>query len=158
MKKNLLLTLFLLLVVATSFAQRQFRFKDGKFKVVQFTDIHWDPKSPGCDTTRNTILSVLKQEKPDIAILTGDVVTDNPARKGWEAIVKIFEDAKMPFAVTMGNHDAGSTSPFFTVSPSATWIPVICWVSLSITVWIFSELTRYLPRPDNSCSAAPPRC
>ena len=106
MKKNLLLTLFLLLVVATSFAQRQFRFKDGKFKVVQFTDIHWDPKSPGCDTTRNTILSVLKQEKPDIAILTGDVVTDNPARKGWEAIVKIFEDAKMPFAVTMGNHDA----------------------------------------------------
>lgn len=106
MKKNLLFTLFLLLVVATAFAQRQFRFKDGKFKVVQFTDIHWDPKSPGCDTTRNTILSVLKQEKPDIAILTGDVVTDNPARKGWEAIVKIFEDAKMPFAVTMGNHDA----------------------------------------------------
>lgn len=106
MKKNLLFTLFLLLVVATAFAQRQFRFKDGKFKVVQFTDIHWDPKSPGCDTTRNTILSVLKQEKPDIAILTGDIVTDNPARKGWEAIVKIFEDAKMPFAVTMGNHDA----------------------------------------------------
>ena len=85
MKKNLLFTLFLLLVVATAFAQRQFRFKDGKFKVVQFTDIHWDPKSPGCDTTRNTILSVLKQEKPDIAILTGDVVTDNPARKGWES-------------------------------------------------------------------------
>ena len=65
MKKNLLFTLFLLLVVATAFAQRQFRFKDGKFKVVQFTDIHWNPKSPGCDTTRNTILSVLKQEKPD---------------------------------------------------------------------------------------------
>lgn len=64
MKKNLLFTLFLLLVVATAFAQRQFRFKDGKFKVVQFTDIHWDPKSPGCDTTRNTILSVLKQESP----------------------------------------------------------------------------------------------
>ena len=40
MKKNLLFTLFLLLVVATAFAQRQFRFKDGKFKVVQFTDIH----------------------------------------------------------------------------------------------------------------------
>ena len=95
-----------LLIVGTTFAQHQFHFKDGKFKVVQFTDIHWDPTSPGCDTTRNTILSVLNQEKPDIAILTGDVVTANPAKKGWEAVIKIFEEAKMPFAVTLGNHDA----------------------------------------------------
>ena len=106
MNKNLLLTLLFLLIVGTTFAQHQFYFKDGKFKVVQFTDIHWDPTSPGCDTTRNTILAVLNQEKPDIAILTGDVVTDNPAKKGWEAIIKIFEEAKMPFAVTLGNHDA----------------------------------------------------
>ena len=38
MKKNLLFTLFLLLVVATAFAQRQFRFKDGKFKVTKVAD------------------------------------------------------------------------------------------------------------------------
>ena len=106
MNKNLLLSLLFLLIVGTTFAQHQFHFKDGKFKVVQFTDIHWDPTSPGCDTTRNTILAVLNQEKPDIAILTGDVVTANPAKKGWEAVIKIFEEAKMPFAVTLGNHDA----------------------------------------------------
>ena len=106
MSKNLFATLLFLLIVGTTFAQHRFHFENGKFKIVQFTDIHWDPTSPGCDTTRNTILSVLTEEKPAIAILTGDVVTDNPAKKGWEAIVKIFEEAKMPFAVVMGNHDA----------------------------------------------------
>lgn len=107
MNKNLLVTLLFLLAAGTAFAQHKFRFNnDGKFKIVQFTDIHWDPTSAGYDTTRNTILSVLSQEKPDIAILTGDIVTANPAKKGWEAIIKIFEEAKMPFAVTLGNHDA----------------------------------------------------
>ena len=107
MNKNLLVTLLFLLAAGTAFAQHKFRFNDdGKFKIVQFTDIHWDPTSAGCDTTRNTILSVLSQEKPDIAILTGDIVTANPAKKGWEAIIKIFDEAKMPFAVTLGNHDA----------------------------------------------------
>ena len=106
MNKNLLVTLLFLLVAGTAFAEHKFHFNDGKFKVVQFTDIHWDPTSAGCDTTRNTILSVLSQEKPDIAILTGDIVTANPAKEGWKAIIKIFDEAKMPFAVTLGNHDA----------------------------------------------------
>lgn len=88
------------------FAQKQFSFKDGKFKIVQFTDIHWMHNAPGCAKTIATIQAVLAKEKPDIAILTGDVVTYDPALEGWKAIIEIFEEAKMPFAVTMGNHDA----------------------------------------------------
>lgn len=108
MKKILILILVLLGIVPTGmFAGRQFSFnKDGKFKIVQFTDIHWMPNSPKCAETTATIQAVLKAENPDFAILTGDVVTYDPALKGWKAIVKIFEDAKMPFTVTMGNHDA----------------------------------------------------
>lgn len=80
--------------------------KNGRFKIVQFTDLHWDPKSPHSATTAATIRQVLHAEKPDLAVLTGDVVTSPPAEEGWQAVIKIFDEEKMPFAVTMGNHDA----------------------------------------------------
>lgn len=85
----------------------QFRFnKDGQFKVAQFTDIHWDNNSPNCVETTATINHVLATEKPDIAFLTGDVVTAKPAKEGWMAIAKIFEEARIPWTVLLGNHDA----------------------------------------------------
>jgi hypothetical protein len=80
--------------------------KDGTFKIAQFTDIHWDNNSPKCTQTVETIRQVLAAEKPNMAVLTGDIVTAVPAQEGWLAICKIFADAKMPFAVTLGNHDA----------------------------------------------------
>ena len=49
---------------------------------------------------------MLKAEQPALAVLSGDVVTDDPAREGWEAVVNLFNELKMPFVVTMGNHDA----------------------------------------------------
>lgn len=108
MKKILILWAVLCCVcTATLQAQQRFSFhKDGKFKIAQFTDLHWTPRSAGCAETRATILSVLKTERPDLAILTGDVVTDAPALEGWKSVVQLFNDARMPFVVLMGNHDA----------------------------------------------------
>lgn len=88
------------------FAQESFAFKNGKFKIAQFTDLHWTPKSSRCVETRNTICAVLKSESPDIAILSGDIVTAEPAIEGWKSVVRIFNEAKVPFVVTMGNHDS----------------------------------------------------
>lgn len=108
MKKTFLLAIALLCfcVPMSLFAQKQLAFKDGKFKIVQFTDIHWDQKSPKCAQTVATIQSVLKAENPDVAMLTGDVVTANPGLEGWKSVIGIFEEAKIPFTVMMGNHDA----------------------------------------------------
>src|ERR1035437_6164261 len=87
--------------------KKQFQFrKDHTFIIAQFTDLHWDNNSINCSKTTETILHVLTTEKPDIAILTGDIVTASPAREGWLAVAKIFIDAKVPWAVTLGNHDA----------------------------------------------------
>ena len=80
--------------------------EDGKFKIAQFTDLHWDSKSSNSSVTMATIKEVLRTEKPDLAILTGDVVSDIPADEGWHSIIEIFEKERIPFAVTMGNHDA----------------------------------------------------
>lgn len=85
----------------------------GQFKIAQFTDIHWDNNSENCPKVAASIKHVLETEKPDVAILTGDVVTVAPAVEGWLAIAKIFEEAKTPWAVILGNHDAetGITRP-----------------------------------------------
>lgn len=109
MKKTFLLAIALLCFCApmSLFAQKQLAFKDGKFKIVQFTDIHWDQKSSKCAKTVATIQSVLKAENPDVAMLTGDVVTANPGLEGWKSVIGIFEEAKIPFTVMMGNIDAG---------------------------------------------------
>ena len=93
-------------VLLSAQAPGRFAFKDGKFVIAQFTDLHWTPESPKCAETAATIRAVLASEHPDLAILTGDVVTDDPALKGWVDVVNIFNETQTPFVVTMGNHDA----------------------------------------------------
>ena len=102
-------TLFLIIMIgfmpSMIFSQNYFSFKNGKFKIAQFTDMHWMPNSAKCATTQATIEEVLKKENPDLAILTGDIITGEPALEGWKSVISIFETAKMPFTVLMGNHD-----------------------------------------------------
>lgn len=82
------------------------RFKEGKLRIAQLTDIHWRPGSEKSEKNPDTILKVLEMEKPDVIILTGDVVTHQPAKEGWRSVVGMMEASGIPFAVTMGNHDA----------------------------------------------------
>ncbi len=80
--------------------------KDNTFKIAQFTDIHWDNNSRNCTVTKETIENILAAEKPDLAVLTGDIVTAIPSREGWMAVSKIFTEAKVYWAITLGNHDS----------------------------------------------------
>lgn len=104
----------LLLVIAVFnqavYAQKQqsttdLYFKNGQFKIAQFTDLHWDPASATRKHTADLIQEVLKKERPDLAIITGDIVTSFPAEKGWDEVAKVFEQSQMPWAITLGNHD-----------------------------------------------------
>lgn len=81
-------------------------FKDDQtFKIAQFTDIHWkNENKEECAKTEAMIRHVLATEKPDLAVLTGDVV-NHPAEDGWKSVMSFFTDAGVKFAVTMGNHD-----------------------------------------------------
>ena len=107
MKKIVILLVVLLgCLPATVPAQKPFFFKEGRFVIAQFTDLHWTVGSPKCAETAATIRAVLKAERPDLAVLSGDVVTEDPALEGWKAVAAIFEEAGVPFVVTMGNHDA----------------------------------------------------
>ena len=105
----LFLLLFLSFGSMSSFSKENIKFrfnKAGQFKIAQFTDIHWNNTSPNCAKTIETIKAVLEAEKPDLAVLTGDVVSDPPIREGWLAVAKIFEETKTPWTVVLGNHDS----------------------------------------------------
>ncbi|MBR5483118.1 MAG: metallophosphoesterase family protein [Alistipes sp.] len=78
---------------------------DGKFKIVQFTDIHWVVGSDKSNAARERIIEVLDAEKPDLVVLTGDVVTSKPAEKGLKEALAPIVERKIPFALTFGNHD-----------------------------------------------------
>lgn len=108
MSKLLFLTCLLTLISAANVSAQKTELKfnpDKKFKIVQFTDIHFKPDVPESDAALKAINKVLDAEKPDLVVLTGDIVTGRPAQKGWEIIANLIIPRKIPFATILGNHD-----------------------------------------------------
>ncbi|MDO5571359.1 MAG: metallophosphoesterase family protein [Bacteroidales bacterium] len=105
--KNFFLFLFIALSVNV-WAQEKNKFtfnEGGKFKLVQFTDVHYVKGSDVSVQSLDAMNVVLDQEKPDLVIFTGDIVTGNPAVEGWNDVLKVVIDKKIPYIVTFGNHD-----------------------------------------------------
>lgn len=85
-------------------AKPEVRFKDGKLKIAQFTDVHWgDDQSE--ERLPKIMRAVIEAEKPDILVFTGDVVTGLPVVEGWPRFIDFMHEIGIPYAVTMGNHD-----------------------------------------------------
>lgn len=98
----------LIVIIAISFstllqAQKLSFNEKGEFKIMQFTDMHYSKGNPKSDTTLILIPKMLDEEKPDLVIFTGDIVTGQV--DGWDDITKFAIDRKIPFAITLGNHD-----------------------------------------------------
>ena len=87
---KLFLALVSLCMTVFCFAQKsELRFnKDGKFKIVQFTDVHFKYKNPASDIALERINQVLDEEQPDFVISTGDVVYSAPADKGMLQVLE----------------------------------------------------------------------
>ena len=78
---------------------------DGKFKIVQFTDIHWKFGNPKSDIAGERMAEILDAEKPDLVVVTGDLIFAKPATEGMKAALAPIIERGIPFAVTFGNHD-----------------------------------------------------
>lgn len=79
--------------------------KDGKFKIVQFTDVHFKYGNPASDIALERINEVLEAENPDLVLFTGDVIYSAPADKGMKTVLELVAKRKIPFGVVYGNHD-----------------------------------------------------
>ena len=110
MKKTILLLLLSLSLTPVSFAKNSSKpvlhfNKTGKFKILQFTDIHFQYNSFRSDSALLMIKAAVEKEKPNLVVLTGDVVCSKDTRQAWLALAKPLIAAKVPWAVTLGNHD-----------------------------------------------------
>ena len=79
--------------------------KKKKFKIVQFTDVHWRYDNPASEEAGQCMAEVLDAEKPDLVVFTGDVIFSKPARETLDKALEATIKRKIPFAVTWGNHD-----------------------------------------------------
>nr|WP_239060759.1 metallophosphoesterase family protein [Bacteroides sp. 519] len=79
--------------------------KEGKFKIVQFTDVHFKYKNPASDIALERINEVLEAEKPNLVIFTGDVIYAPPADTAMRVVLQQVANHKIPYVVTFGNHD-----------------------------------------------------
>jgi 3',5'-cyclic AMP phosphodiesterase CpdA len=89
--------------------ETQLRFrKDGTFTIAQLTDVHWRNGDAVDLRSRALVESVLDAERPDLVVLTGDVVEGSEAPDPAEAYrqaVDPFERRGIPWASVFGNHD-----------------------------------------------------
>ncbi|MEC5395430.1 metallophosphoesterase family protein [Bergeyella sp. RCAD1439] len=84
----------------------EFRFaSDGTFRILQLTDVHWSPSSSVNTKNENLITDLILQEKPDLVVLSGDIVTQSPVEEGWSAIADIFARSGQRWTAVLGNHD-----------------------------------------------------
>lgn len=103
--KNKVLFLLLLLGAMSANAQTLKFNANGKFKIVQFTDVHYIADDPRSVVALERINEVLDSEQPDLVIFTGDVIYGKPAEKSLRTVLAPVAERKLPFAVTFGNHD-----------------------------------------------------
>ncbi len=113
MKKTISLLLLILTMSMISWGKENkskpvLRFNhEGKFKIVQFTDIHLNDNKQKSDSVLALMKTVINEEKPDLVVLTGDIDSRSSINyKGnWSMIAQPMIDAKVPWVITFGNHD-----------------------------------------------------
>ena len=81
---------------------------DQRFKIVQFTDIHWHNGEAPDQQSGKLMTQIAKAESPDLIVLTGDILSGAGcayAADSLRQVIKIVEACEVPWAAVFGNHD-----------------------------------------------------
>lgn len=83
--------------------------EDHTFKIVQLTDVHWCNGEEADLRTEALMERVLREEKPDLVVFTGDVIDSKHCVDPLESFrraVAAVDRSQIPWAAVFGNHDS----------------------------------------------------
>lgn len=98
-------------VSVLSAREKELRFdSNGQFKIAQFTDMHLylghsEYLDAQAEKTFARLSRVVRNEKPDLLVFTGDIVTGGDGLRAWNRLIDSLNIYKLPFCVMFGNHD-----------------------------------------------------
>ena len=111
MFRKLILGLTILMCIGQAFAQNTLRFKKGQFKIVQITDLHYKLGVKASEQGLACVREMVETEKPDLVVVTGDIIYSAPADSTLSVVLKTFAQLGVPFCMTFGNHDYDFKTP-----------------------------------------------
>lgn len=111
MFRKLILGLTMLMCIGQAFAQNTLRFKKGLFKIVQITDLHYKLEVKASEQGLACVREMVQTEKPDLVVVTGDIIYSAPADSTLSVVLKTFAQLGVPFCMTFGNHDYDFKTP-----------------------------------------------
>lgn len=79
--------------------------EEGKFKILQLTDLHMALGNPKSDIAYENIKNVVAAENPDLILVTGDLIYSSPAKDIFNYVMDFLSSFNIPYAITFGNHD-----------------------------------------------------
>lgn len=106
-----LVMIFNFIFVANADESSSLKFNEsGKFRIMLVNDTHDDATTD--KRLINGLKAAIESEKPDLVVFNGDIFYErffNPTKEtlfeSMHGIFQVVEDAKVPFALTFGNHD-----------------------------------------------------
>ncbi len=104
MKKLLTLAACFLMAASATVAQNLKFNADGKFKILQLTDVHFN-KTDAAIAALQILDNVISDEKPDLVVLTGDIISAPPAKENLLTVLNRISKHNIPFVYEFGNHD-----------------------------------------------------
>ena len=110
--KRLMLSVIMLMTAIAAMAQQPeaaLKFHaDSTFKIIQLTDLHFNPTMP--EESAKTFARmdyIVGEEHPDFIAITGDVIYGgHPSKELLKSIVARLDSYKVPYSIVYGNHDA----------------------------------------------------
>lgn len=85
----------------------ELRFRsDGRFRILQLTDLHYTDNERQSGHVPGMLADLIGREQPDLIVLTGDLIYAQQAEKLLHRIGNLLAKQGVPYAVTLGNHDA----------------------------------------------------
>jgi len=114
--KRYLVIGFCILILNNSFCQKEIIHfnQEGKFKIVQFTDMHI--QNSVSDSVFELVKEIVGLEKPDLAVITGDICLQDTVDDLLLRLANLFAEKKIYWVSAFGNHDGEYGPPRKTLS------------------------------------------